>query len=177
MIFIQNRRKTPSFSYGDINQYRGTHGNSRLGKSCKTPILWRRCSDCRTKNPPPLGVGSVKELIPSGYDEKHYFVYGQCSEICVTIKGAPVSKLGIFLYDEYKKEYCSLDFSAYRNTVTCIKRINHITEFKKEFGLNTSETYQELENCLLQYIPECTYKPFKETFKKYCERFIMPESL
>ena len=37
------------------------------------------------------------ELIPSGYDEKHYFVYGQCSEICITIKGAPVSKLGIFL--------------------------------------------------------------------------------
>ena len=117
------------------------------------------------------------ELIPSGYDEKHYFVYGQCSEICVTIKGAPVSKLGIFLYDEFKKEYCSLDFSAYKSTVTCIKRINHITESKKEFGLNFRETYQELENCLLQYLPECTYEPFKEAFKGYCERFIVPESL
>ena len=117
------------------------------------------------------------ELIPSGYDEKHYFVYGQCSEICITIKGAPVSKLGIFLYDEFKKEYCSLDFSAYRNTVTCIKRINHIAEFTKEFGLNFRETYQELENCLLQYLPECDYEPHKDTFKNYCERFIMPESL
>lgn len=117
------------------------------------------------------------ELIPSGYDEKHYFVYGQCSEICVTIKGAPVSKLGIFLYDEFKKEYCSLDFSVYRNTVTCIKRINHIAEFTKEFGLNFRETYQEFENCLLQYLPECTYEPHKDTFKEYCERFIIPESL
>ena len=117
------------------------------------------------------------ELIPGGYVEKHYFVYGQCSEICITIKGAFVSKLGIFLYDEYKKEYCSLDFSACGNTVTCIKRINHITKFKKEFGLNTSETYQELENCLLQYLPECAYEPYKDTFKSYCERFIMPKSL
>ena len=117
------------------------------------------------------------ELIPSGYDKKHYFVYGQYSEICITIKGAPVSKLGIFLYDEYKKEYCSLDFFAYRDTVTCIKRINHITEFKKEFGLNIREIYQELEDCLLQYLPECAYEPYKETFKQYCERFIIPESL
>jgi hypothetical protein len=31
-----NRLKTPSFSYGDIRQYRGTHGNSRLGRTCKT---------------------------------------------------------------------------------------------------------------------------------------------
>ena len=117
------------------------------------------------------------ELIPSGYDEKYYFVYGHCSEICVTIKGAFVSKLGIFLYDEFKKEYCSLDFSACGNTVTCIKRINHIAEFTKKFGLNTSETYQELENCLLQYLPECTYAPHKNTFKNYCERFIVPKSL
>ena len=117
------------------------------------------------------------ELIPSGYDEKHYFVYGQCSEICITIKGAPVSKLGIFLYDEFKKEYCSLDFSARENIVTCTKRINHIAEFTKNFGRNFSETYQELENCLLQYLPECAYEPYKDTFKNYCERFIMPESL
>lgn len=117
------------------------------------------------------------ELIPSGCHKKYYFVYGQCSEICVTIKSAPVSKLGIFLYDEFKKEYCSLDFFAYRNTITCIKRINHITECTKEFGLNTSETYQELEDCLLQYLPECTYEPYKETFKNYCEKFIIPESL
>ena len=117
------------------------------------------------------------KLIPSGYDEKHYFVYGQCSEICVTIKCAPVSELGIFLYDEYKKEYCSLDFFFFFNIVTCIKRINHITEFKKKFGLNLRETYQELENCLLQYIPKCTYAPHKNTFKEYCERFIIPESL
>ena len=52
------------------------------------------------------------ELIPSGYDEKHYFVYGQYSEICITIKGAPVSKLGIFLYDEFKKETYSNNLSA-----------------------------------------------------------------
>ena len=116
-------------------------------------------------------------LIPSGYAEKHYFVYGQCSEICVTIKGAFVSKLGIFLYDEFKKEYCSLDFLASENIVTYIKRINHIAEFTKKFGLNFRETYQELENCLLQYIPECAYEPHKETFKDYCERFIIPESL
>ena len=117
------------------------------------------------------------ELMPSGSDERYYFCYGDISEIHITIKKAPVSKLYLFLYDEYKREYCSLDFSAYRNTVTCIKRINHITESKKEFGLDFRETYQELENCLLQYLPECTYEPYKETFKKYCERFIVPESL
>ena len=117
------------------------------------------------------------ELIPSCQAEKHYFVYGQCSEICVTIKCAPASELGIFLYDEYKKEYCSLDFLASENIVTYIKRINHTTKFKKEFGLNIREIYQELENCLLQYIPECAYEPHKDTFKNYCERFIMPESL
>ena len=31
-----NLRKTPSFSYGDTNQYRGAHGNSRLGRTCKS---------------------------------------------------------------------------------------------------------------------------------------------
>ena len=119
------------------------------------------------------------ELIPSGYDEKHYFVYGQCSEICITIKCAPVSKLYMFLYDEYKREYCSLEYSApyYCNTVTLIKRINHIAESTKEFGRNSRETYQELEDCLLQYLPECAYEPYKDTFKNYCERFIVPESL
>ena len=35
-LFYPNRRKPPSFSYGDINQYRGTHGNLRLGRTCKT---------------------------------------------------------------------------------------------------------------------------------------------
>ena len=117
------------------------------------------------------------ELIPGGSDERYYFYYGDISEIHITIKKAPVSKLGIFLYDEFKKEYCSLDFSACGNTVTCIKRINHIAEFTKKFGLNFRETYQELEDCLLQYLPECAYEPYKETFKKYCERFIVPKSL
>ena len=110
------------------------------------------------------------ELIPSGYHKKYYFVYGQCSEIHVTIKEAPVSKLGIFLYDEFKREYCSLDFSAYRNTVICIKRINHISEFNKKFGLNFEEIYSEVKNCLLQYLPECTYAPHENTFKSFCEK-------
>ena len=119
------------------------------------------------------------ELIPSGSDERHYFCYGDISEIHITIKKAPVSKLYMFLYDEYKREYCSLEYSAPDtcNYITSIKRINHTTVFTKEFGRNSRETYQELENCLLQYLPECTYEPYKETFKKYCERFIMPESL
>ena len=119
------------------------------------------------------------ELIPSGSDEGHYFCYGNISEIHITIKKAPVSKLYMFLYDEYKREYCSLEYSApdYCNTIILIKRINHITYFKKEFGINFREIYQEFENCLLQYIPECAYEPHKETFKDYCERFIMPESL
>ena len=117
------------------------------------------------------------ELIPSGSDERHYFCYGDCSGIHITIKRAPVSKLSLFLYDEYKREYCSLDYIASDNYITLIKRVNHIMEYKKEFGRNTSETCQELENCLLQYIPECTYEPHKETFKDYCERFIVPESL
>lgn len=119
------------------------------------------------------------ELIPSGSDERHYFCYGDISEIHITIKKAPVSKLYMFLYDEYKREYCSLEYSApyYCNTITLIKRVNHIAEFTKKFGLNFRETYQELENCLLQYLPECTYEPYKDTFKKYCERFIIPESL
>ena len=111
------------------------------------------------------------ELIPSGYDEKHYFVYGQCSEICVTIKGAPVSKLGIFLYDEFKKEYCSLDFSAYRNTVTCIKSINYIIEFKKEFGRNLKEVYQEITDCLINYLPDYIL----DNFKQYCEKLLTKE--
>ena len=119
------------------------------------------------------------ELIPSGSDERHYFCYGNISEIHITIKKAPVSKLYMFLYDEYKREYCSLEYSAQDtcNYSTLIKRINHTTEITKEVGRNSRETYQELENCLLQYIPECTYGPFKETFKKYCESFIIPESL
>ena len=119
------------------------------------------------------------ELTPSGSAERYYFCYGDCSEIHITIKHARISKLYLFLYDEYKREYCSLEYSApdYCNTVTVIKRINHITKFKKEFGLNFRETYQELEDCLLQYLPECTYEPHKNTFKNYCERFIIPESL
>ena len=119
------------------------------------------------------------ELTPSGSAERYYFCYGDCSEVHITIKHARISKLYLFLYDEYKREYCSLEYSApdYCNTVTLIKRINHTTKFKKEFGLNTSETYQELENCLLQYLPECAYEPYKDTFKSYCERFIIPESL
>ena len=112
----------------------------------------------------------ILELIPSGYHKKYYFVYGQCSEIHVTIKEAPVSKLGIFLYDEFKKEYCSLDFSACGNTVNCIKRINHLTEFNKKFGLNFREIYAEVKDCLLQYLPECTYAPHEKTFKSFCEK-------
>lgn len=120
------------------------------------------------------------ELIPSGSDEGYYFYYGDCSEIHITIKQARISKLYLFLYDEHKREYCSLEYSApdYCNTITLIKRINHTTEFKKELGINFREIYKEFENCLLQYIPECAYEPFKDTFKKYCERFrfIIPES-
>ena len=55
-VFYLNRRKTPSFSYGDINQYRGAHGNLRLGRVWKTYTI---CSTQRTKNPLPLGMGSV----------------------------------------------------------------------------------------------------------------------
>lgn len=36
---IQNAVKPLASAMVDINQYRGTHGNLRLGKSCKTPIL------------------------------------------------------------------------------------------------------------------------------------------
>ena len=111
------------------------------------------------------------ELIPSGYDEKHYFVYGQCSEICVTNKCAPVSKLGIFLYDEFKKEYCSLDFSACGNTVTCIKSINYIIESKKEFGRNLKEVYQEITDCLINYLPDYIL----DNFKQYCEKLLTKE--
>ena len=38
------------------NEYRGTHGNLRLGRVCKTNGGNAR----RTKNPPALAVGSVK---------------------------------------------------------------------------------------------------------------------
>ena len=40
--------------------YRGAHGNSRLGRLCKTTILLRWRSGRWTKNPLPLGMGSVK---------------------------------------------------------------------------------------------------------------------
>lgn len=110
------------------------------------------------------------ELIPSGYHQKYYFVYGQCSEIHVTIKEAPVSTLGIFLYDEFKKEYCSLDFSVYGNIAICIKRINHITECNKKLGLNFREIYAEVKNCLSQYLPECMYASHEKTFKSFCEK-------
>ena len=48
----QRRRKTPSFSYGDIRyvnpiyKYRWTSGNLRLGKSCKSFQLRLECSGC-----------------------------------------------------------------------------------------------------------------------------------
>ena len=45
--------------------YRGTHGNSRLGRSCKTPIPRRRRNGRRTKNPLPLGMGSVNSTCTS----------------------------------------------------------------------------------------------------------------
>ena len=109
-------------------------------------------------------------LIPSGYHQKYYFVYGQCSEIHVTIKEAFVPKLVLFLYDEFTRDYCSLDFSICGNTVTCIKRINHITEFNKKLELNFREVYTEVKNCLLQYLPECTYAPHEKTFESFCEK-------
>lgn len=40
--------------------YRGTHGKSRLGRMCKSKRLWSRRGVRRTKNPLPLGMGSVK---------------------------------------------------------------------------------------------------------------------
>ena len=43
--------------------YRGAHGNSRLGRSCKTPIPRRRRSGRRTKNPLLLNMGSVNYLL------------------------------------------------------------------------------------------------------------------
>ena len=54
-VFYLNRRKTPSFSYGDIR-----HGNLRLGRVCKTYTI---CSTQRTKNPLPLGMGSVNRYL------------------------------------------------------------------------------------------------------------------
>ncbi|WP_270400837.1 zinc ribbon domain-containing protein, partial [Mitsuokella multacida] len=45
----------------DVNAAKNI-GNSRLGRSCKTPIPRRRRSGRRTKNPLPLGIGSVKPL-------------------------------------------------------------------------------------------------------------------
>ena len=85
VIFIQSRRNTPSFSYGDIRRvprsprraeggtvfshmarecdtictYRWTSGNSRLGKSCKSFHLRMGCGGCWTKKPLPLGMGCV----------------------------------------------------------------------------------------------------------------------
>lgn len=112
------------------------------------------------------------ELIPSGSAEKYYFYYGDCSEIHITIKKARISKLYLFLYDEFKKEYCSLDFSANGSTVICSKRINHVSEFSKEFGLNFGEIYSEVKDCLLQYLPECTYAPHEKTFKSFCEKYV-----
>ena len=52
--------------------YRGAHGNSRLGRSCKTPIPRRRRSGRRTKNPLLLSMGSVnthkgQDFCYSGY--------------------------------------------------------------------------------------------------------------
>ena len=57
-------RKTPAFRHGvhhvslNENEYRGTHGNLRLGRVCKTNGGNAR----RTKNPPALAVGSVKMI-------------------------------------------------------------------------------------------------------------------
>lgn len=113
------------------------------------------------------------ELIPSGYHKKYYFIYGKCSEIHVTLKEAFVQNLDIFLYDEFKREYCSLGFSVWGNTVICVKRINHITEFNKKLGLNFREIYSEVKDCLLKYLPECMYVPhekhLKTSVKKYAD--------
>ena len=42
------------------NQYRGTHGNLRLGRTCKSEWLRLDRSVQRTKNPLALAMGSVK---------------------------------------------------------------------------------------------------------------------
>ena len=41
-------------------KYRGTHGNLRLGRACKTYRPRPICSAQGTKNPLPSGTGSVK---------------------------------------------------------------------------------------------------------------------
>ena len=59
---IRNHRKTPVFRHGDINQYRGTHGNLRLGRVCKTYRPRPIRSTQGTKNLLSLGMGSVNCL-------------------------------------------------------------------------------------------------------------------
>lgn len=115
------------------------------------------------------------ELRPSGSAEKYYFVYGRCSELHFTINKNSTDKfrLCVFLYDEFKREYCSLEFkTAGLNTVKLIKRINHITEYEKEFSRNFRETYKEVKECLLQYLPECIYNPYDDIFKTIVEKFL-----
>ena len=46
----------------DKIKYRGAHGNLRLGRACKTYMPRPICSAHGTKNPLPLGMGSVKIL-------------------------------------------------------------------------------------------------------------------
>ena len=44
----------------DKIKYRGAHGNLRLGRACQTYRPRSICSAQGTKNPLPLGMGSVK---------------------------------------------------------------------------------------------------------------------
>ena len=48
-----------------METYRGTHGNLRLGRACKTYTI---CSAQGIKNPLPLGMGSVKNMLYSGFE-------------------------------------------------------------------------------------------------------------
>ena len=113
------------------------------------------------------------ELIPRGVDEKFYFEYGDLSLLCVSILKRIDSRMYVGLYDEYKQEHCEIAFitSSSCNHVTVIKRVEHVTMYKKEIGRNLKEVYQEITDCLINYLPDYIL----DNFKQYCEKLLTKE--
>ena len=113
------------------------------------------------------------ELIPRGIDEKFYFEYGDLSLLYVGILKRTDSRMYVSLYDEYKQEHCEIAFitSSSCNHVTVIKRVEHVTMYKKEIGRNLKELYQEITDCLINYLPDYIL----DNFKQYCEKLLAKE--
>ena len=90
--------------------YRGAHGNSRLGRSCKTPIPRRRRNGRRTKNPLPLGMGSVNErAYKTDGNNKTYKRYDVTKKGCEMVANKLTGEKGILFTAEYVERFNQME--------------------------------------------------------------------